>query len=70
MKRNSNKAFNKISLLLFCLLGYVTNAQTDPPPLDEDLPIDANILILVFAAVLFGVYTIYSYKVKQKRPIQ
>jgi len=70
MKINFNKAFYKLLFFLSCFYGCVAHAQTiDPPDPDEDLPIDGNIMILVFAAVLFGIYTIYKYNVKQKRPI-
>ena len=75
MKTNLYKVFHKIILLFFCF-GYIANAQpTEPcggptqPPCDpKDLPIDANITLLVIAAILFGIYTIYKYKLNQKRP--
>ncbi len=37
-----------------------------PPP---GLPIDENIFILIIIALLFGVYVIYSHRLKTKTPI-
>lgn len=80
MKTILNKALYKVSILLFCLYGYVAHADCidgvdengnpcSPPPPEEDLPIDGNITILIFIAVLFGIYIIYKYKLNKKRPI-
>ena len=33
------------------------------------LPIDENILVLLFVAVLFGMYIIYNHNIKIKTPI-
>lgn len=79
MKTILYKALYKGSIMLFCLYGYVAHAQEtcyddfgvvvpcNPPPPQEDLPIDGNITILIFIAVLFGIYTIY--KLNKKRTI-
>lgn len=84
MKTILNKALYKGSILLFCLYGYVAHAADPPdpcngnggtppdcipPPPEENLPIDGNITILIFIAVLFGIYTIYKYKLNKKRTI-
>lgn len=37
-----------------------------PPP---GLPIDEHIFIVMILAVLFGIYIIYSYRLKAKTPI-
>nr|WP_315151804.1 hypothetical protein [uncultured Flavobacterium sp.] len=72
MKTILKKALYKGSIVLFCLYGYVAYADPDPPidpPPEEDAPIDGNITILILIAVLFGIYTIYKYKLNKKRPI-
>ena len=43
-------------------------ARRKPPP-PPGLPIDENILILMLVALLFGIYIIYRFKLKQKTPI-
>lgn len=82
MKTFLNKALYNGSIMLFCLFGYVAHAEDcfdkdgnpimcppiDPPP-PEVAPIDANIIILVFIAVLFGIYIIHNNKLNKKRPI-
>lgn len=73
MKTILNKTLQKGSILLFCLYGYVAHADDPEPPIDppptEDAPINENILILIFIAVLFGIYIIYNHKLNKKRPI-
>ena len=39
------------------------------PPPPPGLPIDENILTLMFVALLLGIYIIYSFKLKQKTPV-
>jgi hypothetical protein len=39
------------------------------PPPPPGLPIDENIFILMIIAILFGIYIIYSFKLKTKTPI-
>lgn len=39
-----------------------------PPPPDPPLPIDENLMLLFVAALLFGIYSIYKYRLKQKTP--
>jgi hypothetical protein len=66
------------TIILF-LLG-VFNALADGPPVPSPtgkkklppppgLPIDDNIFILLIIAVLFGIYIIYSFRLKTKTPI-
>ncbi|WP_281637004.1 hypothetical protein [Flavobacterium marginilacus] len=78
MKIFLNKALYKGSILFFLLYGFVIHADPNvpgdpdyiPPPPDEgDLPIDENITILIFIAVIFGLYIIYNHKLNKKRPI-
>jgi hypothetical protein len=33
------------------------------------LPIDGSVLLLLFVAVLFGLYKIYNFKTNKKNPI-
>ena len=65
--------------MVFCLYGSMIYAQIDPPcdndpgtitpPCDTNaVPIDANVVLLIIAAVLFGIYTIYNYNINKKRP--
>ncbi|MCV9932099.1 hypothetical protein OIU80_07375 [Flavobacterium sp. LS1R47] len=39
-----------------------------PPPGDPPLPIDENLVFLLIAALSFGIYRIYEYRLKQKTP--
>lgn len=75
MKINLNKVFYKIIFLLFCLVGYLANANPPNPmkrgiePPADDLPINGNLIILFIVAVLFGLYIIYNYNINKKRAI-
>jgi hypothetical protein len=66
----SNKAINTIALLLVSISGF---AAPSPPPPEipdpEDLPIDENLIILLFLALLFGLYKIYKHSLNKKTPI-
>ena len=68
---------NKFFIIMIYLLG-VSNAFAAPhpppptgkkPPPPPGLPIDENILVLLFVAVLFGMYIIYNHNIKIKTPI-
>jgi len=39
------------------------------PPPPPGLPIDENIFILIIIALLFGIYIIYSHRLKTKTPV-
>jgi hypothetical protein len=39
------------------------------PPPPPGLPIDENILTMMLVALLFGIYIIYNFKIKQKTPM-
>lgn len=43
------------------------NGKRPPPP--PGLPIDENLSILLLIALLFGIYIIYSHRLKTKTPI-
>ncbi|WP_146779217.1 hypothetical protein [Flavobacterium psychrolimnae] len=66
---------NKFYLLIAFLFGTcLAIAQppappgpTLPPP--PGLPIDENILTMMLVALLFGIYIIYNFKIKQKTPM-
>jgi len=68
------KMISKIAIVF--LLGIVNVFAASPPPTpastakstnslvgppDPELPIDSNLLFLVIAAVLLGIYVIYKY---------
>ena len=44
------------------------SGRRKPPPA-PGLPIDENICILIIIALIFGMYVIYSHKLKTKTPI-
>jgi hypothetical protein len=46
--------------------GIAGRRKPPPPP---GLPIDENIFILIVIALLFGMYIIYSHRLKTKTPI-
>lgn len=46
-----------------------TAAMSDPLMPPPGLPIDENICILIIIALIFGIYVIYSHKLKTKTPI-
>jgi hypothetical protein len=71
---------NKFYFLAFSLFGIMNIFAADPPtpspfgrrrlpPPPPGLPIDENIFILMIIAILFGIYIIYSFKLKTKTPI-
>jgi hypothetical protein len=39
------------------------------PPPPPGLPIDENIWTMMLVALLFGIYIIYNFKIKQKTPM-
>ncbi|MBF4470701.1 hypothetical protein [Flavobacterium sp. HJJ] len=70
MKTFLNKIILKGCILFFCLSGHVAHADVPAPePPEDPLPINENMTIAVFIAVLFGIYIIYNYKLNKKRPI-
>jgi hypothetical protein len=69
MKIKLNK-FRLLILLLFWTL--FTFAQTPPPPPGEPppvLPIGEFMGFVVFLTLIFGIYIIYNFKIKQKTPM-
>jgi len=63
--------YRRIAFLLFFFIGYVAHAQNPPVPIPppEGAPIDANLIILLIAALLFGTYIIYNNQLNKKRAI-
>lgn len=65
-------------IVVIALLGVINvfSAPTPPapqkvgPPVppEDPVPIDENLVFLIMIAFLFGMYTIYRYKLKQKTP--
>ena len=61
------------------MLGIFNAIAADPPvpspmgrrkpPPPPGLPVDENIFIIVIIAALFGIYIIYSFRLKTKTPI-
>ncbi|MGO4820239.1 MULTISPECIES: hypothetical protein [unclassified Flavobacterium] len=74
-------AFKKIVTSLCMLLVMVLYAEPQPPApanmaaADDGpqpppgLPIDENIFVLFFMAILFGIYITYKYNSKQKTSV-
>lgn len=73
------RVFFSMILFMLCFFNAVaknppppsSNAKmtAPPPPTPPGLPIDENILILMLVALLFGIYIIYNFKIKQKTPM-
>ena len=60
-----------ITSTLFILISFVCTAQLPPSPTGrppgppgDDLPIDSGLIVLAIAAVLYGVYKIYTLRKK------
>ena len=68
-------ASKRLLLLCFAMMyGFTVIAQATnppPPPGEEEpvVPIDENIFILFFMAILFGIYITYKYNSKQKTSV-
>lgn len=74
------KIFKSIFIItVLFMLGVFNAIAADPPvpspmgrrkpPPPPGLPIDEHIFILLILAVLFGIYIIYSFRIKTKTPI-
>ena len=70
---------NKFYLFIAFLFGTLCAIAGNPPPVPNPagrrkpppppgLPIDENIFILIIIALLFGMYIIYSHRLKTKTP--
>jgi hypothetical protein len=65
--------------LMIFVLGMINAFAANPappspvgrrrPPPPPGLPIDENILTMMLVALLFGIYIIYNFKIKQKTPM-
>ncbi|MFV5690552.1 hypothetical protein ACM55K_00855 [Flavobacterium sp. LT1R49] len=55
------------TLGIFDVLGQGPPAPAPPPP-PPGLPIDEDIFIGIIIALLFGIYVIYSFRLKTKTP--
>ena len=55
MIQNKNKYILCFTMLLFLLIASPMFAQTIPPPVGRELPIDGGILTLLFAGLFYGV---------------
>jgi hypothetical protein len=72
---------NKFYLFIAFLFGTLCTMAGNPappapnpfgrkkPPPPPGLPIDENIFILIIIALLFGIYIIYSHRLKTKTPV-
>ena len=63
-----------VVLFLFSAVVYAEDPpipceDPDCPPPPPPLPIDENLMLLLIAGVLFGVYVIYKYKFKTKASV-
>jgi len=71
MKIDQNKfLFFKLFFCFgFCFAGPPTEGPPTPPlgpPRPPGMPLDNNIVVLVFVAVLFGLFVIYRYTHNKK----
>ena len=71
-----NKFYAFIAFLFGTLYAIAQSSPSPPnpfgrrkPPPPPGLPIDENICILIIIALIFGMYVIYSHKLKTKAPI-
>ncbi|MFV8369001.1 hypothetical protein [Flavobacterium sp. LB2R40] len=72
MKFLKNIFFIATVFLLGIFNTFAQVAPPPPPPPGEEIPvvsIDMHIFVLVVLASLFGIYSIYNFKLKQKTPI-
>ena len=68
------KIINKIATVVFVLLGnfsvFAQPGVPGPGPPNPPAPIDGSGLsILIFAAILLGMYVIYKHKLKTKASV-
>ena len=65
------RKFLMVVLFLFSIGLYAQEEPPEPedPPVPPPLPIDENLMLLLIAGVLFGVYVIYKYKFKTKASV-
>ena len=61
-----------LGVLVFLTVSAFAGPKGPPPPgipPPPGLPIDGSVLLLLFVAVLFGLYKIYNFKTNKKNPI-
>ncbi|MFV8324545.1 hypothetical protein [Flavobacterium sp. ZS1P14] len=74
------KVIKRVFFTIILFLLGVFNALADGPPVPSPtgkkalppppgLPINENIFVILIIAALFGIYIIYSFKLKAKTPI-
>jgi len=67
------KIINKILTVFLVLFGAVCTFAQPPcpscPPPPPELPIGDNLLILMLAAILLGIYILYKHKLKTKASV-
>lgn len=61
-------------LFFFSIFSVIANGNppaptSRKPPTPPILPIDENIYVVMIIALLFGIYIIYNFKIKQKTPM-
>lgn len=65
------KKFLMVVLFLCSVFVYADDPLPEPedPPNPPALPIDENLMFLLIAGVVFGIYAIYRYKLKTKASV-
>ena len=67
MKIESGKIVVLIFGFLCCNLTFAAPQPPQPvSPIPPGLPIDGNLLVLIFASVILGLYKIHTYKKASK----
>ena len=75
MKLVSNKFFTLIIFIYGAFFAIAGNppvpnpAGKKKPPPPPGLPIDENVIFLLMAVIVFGIYIIYKHQIKTKTPI-
>jgi hypothetical protein len=68
---------NRFLTVVLVLMGSISAFAGEVPPAPDspeveippELPIDGNLVFLVVAALLFGIYSIYKHRLNEKTPV-
>ncbi len=69
---------NKFFFIIICLFGVLESFSAPSPPMPTGkklpppppgLPIDEDLYLVLVLGLIYGIYFIYNYQIKQKTPI-